>query len=241
VATPAPEAVPETPSSAGGTLDVGGLIPAPAVPPLGAFPDVGLLGLNGLVAESQIGVGNDVTVSTSSVTARVTDLRSPVTAMVARYSGNPSGAPLSAVSFSDVRVVGASDDAVAKVVFHLPEGMSSAQRPMYFDGIQWRDVGGELITRPTEGTITVNLNSASQPRVTELGGTFFAVVPRQPGALLGPTVEPKQVNAGPVPGLPSDGFPWLAVLLGLTPVAAVVVASLRAWRTRAAPVPVRRR
>jgi hypothetical protein len=232
-ASAAPDSVPAATPPLADSAATAAFAPRPAVPQLGDYHDLGLLGLSGLIQEVQVGAGNDVTVSTSAITARVTSLRSPVVALVARFTSNPAPVPLAGVSFADLRVVGASDDAVAKVVFHLPPGMQSAKQLVYFDGTQWRDVGAELITRPSEGSITVMLDGASQPRITELTGTFFAVVPRQPAPLLGPAVKPHQVRPA-VQRLGDEGFPLLVVLLGLSPVCAVAVASTVAWRSRPA-------
>lgn len=147
------------------------------------------------------GTGN-----TAGITATVKNSGdpSPVTVSAAIYKSNPSASTAFAIDsatgiageFMDLKVTGADAADTMGAYFYYPTNTTESDTSptlQYFNGADWVPVlssGGSAPAKDTtdnlEGTrsggrFTVNFDSTSTPKITELGGTYFAVtVPRPP-------------------------------------------------------------
>jgi len=116
----------------------------------------------------------------------------PVSLAVANYSSDPSGTAFNAGGgFTDVQITGADLADTATVNFYYPSTIDGATELalslVVFDGSGWSAVGSAGNTDPVKNTtdnldgtvsggrFTVVFSSTSTPKITELGGTFFAV------------------------------------------------------------------
>lgn len=115
------------------------------------------------------------------------------TLTVATYSTNPAGGTIFAAgSFFDVQVLGADPSDSVAARFYYPStvvgAVEAALQLQYWTGAVWAPVtgpGGALpakdATDNLDGTVSggrfaVTLDGSSTPRVTDLGGTVFALV-----------------------------------------------------------------
>lgn len=166
---------------------------------------VATAGQNVSVSTAPTGTNN-----TAGITATLANSGelSPVTVSTAIYNSNPSpstafeidSATGVAGEFLDLQVTGADEADTMTAYFYYPTNAAESETSptlKYYDGSEWVPVlsSGNAPEKNTtdnlEGTLsggrfTVNFDDISTPKITELGGTFFAVtVPRPPLAFTG--------------------------------------------------------
>jgi uncharacterized repeat protein (TIGR03803 family) len=153
------------------------------------------------VSTAPIGTGNSAGIT---ATADNAGDPSPLTVSVAIYDSNPSPSTAFGLDtdsgvageFMDLQVTGADVEDTLAASFYYPIGtLESGTSPTlrYYDGAAWVDVvssGGAVPVKDTTdnldgtdsgGRLGVLFDNTSTPRITELGGTFFAITfPRPP-------------------------------------------------------------
>jgi hypothetical protein len=134
--------------------------------------------------ESGIGSGLVAQASAASLAGSVsaTLARSTPGPMLAVSTGvftdNPTTSSLPAAMFADVRVTGATDGVVASFIFDYPSGFPADTQLRFFDASArtWRLIRANFDVDPAQSRITVHFDHQSVPSITDIGGTFFAVV-----------------------------------------------------------------
>jgi hypothetical protein len=141
------------------------------------------------------------------------DPNNTFTIFVARYNGNPELQNVNAVSYYDVRVTGAEPGWRLVVTFRYDTTAGVNPQLMYYSpaaGSYLPVISSQLnlagiVIDPQAGTITLTFDASSEPALTALGGTVFAIV-----------VTP--VPQGPSPSGPSSPAPTPTVVTtSLTP------------------------
>jgi len=116
------------------------------------------------------------------VTATLQQPTGPATLFVAVYSANPESAPLLAGGFYDVRVIGGGTTPTLIVTFHYT-GLAGTPLLVFFDATSGQFVpvqSPSIIVNTAMQTITVTLNSATTPSLTQLTGDVFAAAAPAP-------------------------------------------------------------